>query len=323
MAAAERRVRAISALTGLLPLGIALLAVVAPLRAEVEQLALTWAPGRTGEVALLGGAALVFGLGLMRALEGVARSGVYRRTLSEFLSAPSDPTPSGGAQPSLRSAEIVFDAVSVRYPGASEPTPAPVELHWAAGQGLAVVGANGSGKSSLVRCVVGLQQPTAGRVRFDGHPADRVDWTCLRRRIAYVPQGAFVAANRSVGWHLRLLGPSDLGDEEMERALDQVGLLASLAGHASGDAPLEVPAAELSGGERQRLHLARALIGDPDLVVLDEPEAGLDGAGRAWLRSFLASLAKRSRVLVVAHDESVVPEGFEALTCRRGGEPTA
>lgn len=317
MAAAERRVRTLSALTGLFPLGIALLVVAAPLRSEVEQLAAAWAPGRTAEVALLGATALVFGVGLLRALEGITRTGPHRRALDQFLAAPEPPRLEGSEPVRLRDAQVRFERLSVRYPGARDATPAGVDFSWPAGRGLAVTGPNGAGKSTLARCVVGLEQPTEGTLRFDGTPADAVDWSALRPSIVYVPQGAHIVPDRSVGWHLRLLGPDGLSDATMERALERVGLLPALSGHDGADSPLEVHASELSGGERQRMHLARTLLDDPALVVLDEPEAGLDGAGRAWLRRFVADLATRSRVLLVAHDPEVVPESFVELPCRR------
>lgn len=318
MACAERRVRTVSALTGLFPLGVALVAVAAPLRAEIEQLALRWAPGRAAEVALLGATALVFGLGLLRSFEGAIRTGAHRRALRQFLTAPTEPPSQGDQVISLRTAVVRFDGLTIRYPEAQDATPAQVDFRWPPGRGLALVGDNGAGKSSLARCVLGLQKPTAGALRFDDTRAADVAWAKLRSGIAYLPQRGHIAADRSVAWHLRLLGPDGVSDNTLDRALDEVGLLASLGRHDGGGAPLEVNAGELSGGERQRLHLARTLIGDPELVVLDEPEAGLDADGRAWLRDFIERLAGRSRVLLIAHDPAIVPAGFATLSCRRG-----
>jgi ABC-type Mn2+/Zn2+ transport system ATPase subunit len=103
----------------------------------------------------------------------------------------------------------------------------------------------------------------------------------------------------------------------IDACLERTGLLPGLVDHAarSSVAPREVAAAELSGGERQRMLIARALAQDAELVVLDEPEVGLDADGRARLRELLDELARSRRVIVVAHDESVVPAGFARLVC--------
>jgi ABC-type multidrug transport system ATPase subunit len=101
----------------------------------------------------------------------------------------------------------------------------------------------------------------------------------------------------------------------METALERVGLWDVLCHRAGAASALDIPASQLSGGERKRLQLARTLLGRPQLVILDEPEAGLDEASRRWLRSLLDELATSTRLLVIAHDPNVISDAFTRLTC--------
>jgi ABC-type Mn2+/Zn2+ transport system ATPase subunit len=123
-----------------------------------------------------------------------------------------------------------------------------------------------------------------------------------------------------VAWHLRLFSGRPISDERLDAALAEVALLGVLEEHGrrAGKAPRDVPVGELSGGERQRMHLCRALLYDAELVVLDEPEVALDEAGRHLVRGLLERLAEDRRVLVVAHDPSIVPASFERISCAVG-----
>src|SRR5262249_46204840 len=146
-----------------------------------------------------------------------------------------------------------------------------------------------------------------------------------RQRIAFVPQGAFVAPGESVAWHLRLYAHAPIPDEQLDQALREVGLYAVLSERAArgGKPPRDVPAGQLSGGERQPMRLARALAHQAELVILDEPEAALDDAGRHALAGLLKQLARGRKVLLIAHDASVVPASFARYVCQRGAIPTS
>jgi ABC-type transport system involved in cytochrome bd biosynthesis fused ATPase/permease subunit len=143
-----------------------------------------------------------------------------------------------------------------------------------------------------------------------------LDWSEIRGRVVFVPQHAYIADDRSVAWHLRLLSHGEPSDAQLEEAIEAVGLTDVLAQHASGEPAIDTLASELSGGERQRMHLARALLGDPELIVLDEPEAMIDGEGRVWLHGLLERLSKRARLVVIVHDSSVLPEHAHVVVCR-------
>ena len=322
----ERFAAAWQAVGGLLPAGLAVAAVAGPIRAGAGWAVAALGPAnRLADVGILGGAALVTGLALVHAGEQAVRSAPQRRTLSDFLaeSARGASPPRGGsvaASRSLALAEIAFEDVSCVHPGAAYATPAGVSYRWSDAPGLAISGVNGAGKSTLALALLGLVAPAGGRITVDGVPLEALDLADYRRRVAYVPQGAYLAPGESVAWHLRLFAGGPISDERLDAALAEVGLLGVLEEHAARTrkTPRDVPAGELSGGERQRLHLGRALLHDAELVVLDEPEAALDDAGRRLVRALLERLAERRRVLVIAHDASILPSSFARLTCVRG-----
>jgi ABC-type multidrug transport system fused ATPase/permease subunit len=332
MARAERVVMSWSAVNGLLPAGVAVLAVVAPV-----QVGSRWILGELGvaqiaDVGILGSAALVIGFGFARTVEEAIRTRPYRRAFAAFVAqrdaAPKGPKRAGTPPPSLTAEEIRFEGVSCVHLGAEYATPEGVDYRWVGPSGLALSGDNGAGKSTLLLALLGLIEPTEGRICVGHVPLDEIDLAAYRRRITYIPQGTYTAPGESIAWHLRLLAGAEISDDRLDAALAKVGLLPALDAHATRaeGAPRDVLAGELSGGERQRMHLARAFLHDAELILLDEPEVGLDELGRLRLREFLEELAIRRRVLVIAHDESIIPASFARLRCSRGlrqrGAPT-
>ncbi|WP_240810076.1 metal ABC transporter ATP-binding protein [Actinomadura sp. WMMA1423] len=182
---------------------------------------------------------------------------------------------------------------------------AGVDLRVEPGDVLAVLGANGAGKSTLVKALLGLVPLAGGRTEIFGEPPARFrDW----RRIGYVPQrlpmgGGVPATVREVVASGRVARrsrwrPAPLADRAadraaVERALETVGL----AARARDSAHL------LSGGQQQRVLIARALAGEPDVFVMDEPTAGVDAGSQAAFASALHELARAGRtVVLVAHE---------------------
>ncbi|CTQ33187.1 ATP-binding cassette domain-containing protein [Jannaschia rubra] len=166
----------------------------------------------------------------------------------------------------------------------------PIDLTLAAGGTTVVIGPNGSGKTSLLRLMHGLQRPAAGRVEWALPDAS------ARTRQSYVFQQP-VALRRSVlenlAFPLRLRGvPRARARAAAEDAARRVGL----------DDRLSQSAPSLSGGEMQRLALARALITDPEILFADEPCAALDGAATRRIEGMLLSAAATTRIVMATHD---------------------
>lgn len=160
------------------------------------------------------------------------------------------------------------------------------------GQVLALLGRNGAGKTTTVETIVGLLRPESGSVRVLGLDpiAERAE---LMPHLGAMPQQGGVYPGARPRDMLRLVSSFHAHPESTEHLLDLVGLA-----HRAG-----TPWRSLSGGEQQRLSLALALVGRPDVVLLDEPTAGIDPAGRQVVRSLVAGLrAAGKAVLVTTHD---------------------
>jgi iron complex transport system ATP-binding protein len=200
---------------------------------------------------------------------------------------------------------------------------AGVDLELAAGEHLAVLGPNGAGKTTLLRVLATYRFPTSGQVTVLGARFGRVDLRTLRPRVGLVSVGLdpllarharvdeLVAAARTgalVAWH----APTGDAADHVATALARVG-----AGHLA-DRRLDT----LSQGEQQRVRIARALVTEPDLLLLDEPFAGLDLGGRESLLADLDRLLSEpdgpTVVLVTHHLEEVPPAVTRALLLRDG-----
>lgn len=174
----------------------------------------------------------------------------------------------------------------------------------------AIVGPNGSGKSTLLRASLGLVRPMAGHVRFFGRPLAEV-----RGRVGYVPQRS------SVDWDF----PTTVIDVVVMGLYARLGLLRRPGRHeraramaALEDVGMADYAArqigQLSGGQQQRVFIARALVQEPDLCMLDEPMAGVDATSEATIIALLQRLRDQGRtVVVVHHDLSTVRRWFDWL----------
>jgi zinc transport system ATP-binding protein len=213
---------------------------------------------------------------------------------------------------------VALDDVSFAYPG-GEPVLTGVGLEVAEGEFVAVAGPNGGGKTTLVRIALGLLRPTTGSVRLFGEPAHRFS---RRATLGYLAQRSqlgteapvtvreVVSAGRLAAGGL--VGPLRRRDRALvEDAISEVGL-AGLA---------DTPLARLSGGQQQRAFIAKALAGEPGLLVLDEPTAGVDVESQEALAGLLARLHRDHRVttLYVSHEFGAVEGIVERLVLVRGG----
>ncbi|MGZ4689146.1 MAG: metal ABC transporter ATP-binding protein [Acidimicrobiia bacterium] len=206
---------------------------------------------------------------------------------------------------------IAADGICFAY--GVDPVLDEVSLHVQAGEFVALVGPNGSGKSTLVRIIVGLLSPSAGSVHVFGETPRRLT---DRARLGYVPQrpqiaGALpatvteiVAAGRLArrGWWRR------------PRSADRAAINAAIEAVALGDLRRR-PIGELSGGQQQRVLIAKALAAEPELLVLDEPIAGVDAEAQRLFRNALVHVVRDrgGAVVLVSHELGAVAEDLDRV----------
>lgn len=203
---------------------------------------------------------------------------------------------------------IRVDDLTVAY--RDRPVLWDIDLTVPQGVLMAVVGPNGAGKTTFIKAIQNLIPKAAGEVRIFGQPYERA-----RRRVGYVPQRGSVdwdfpttvrdvvtmGLYGSLGWFKR---PGAAERDRTERALLQVGL------EGLGDRQI----AQLSGGQQQRTFLARALVQDADVYLMDEPFQGVDATTERAVIELLRGLRARGKtVLVVHHDLQTVPEYFDSV----------
>jgi ABC-type multidrug transport system fused ATPase/permease subunit len=190
-----------------------------------------------------------------------------------------------------------------------------------------IAGPSGAGKTTLVDLVAGLLTPDSGAIAVDGTALDGETLERWRAGLAYVGQDGTVF-NDSVRGNLLAGGPTP-DDDALWRALDRVGLAPRVRAFASAlDESVGDRGSQLSGGERQRLVLARGLLRDPTLLILDEATAALDAEGEAELLGRLRKLDRRPAALVIAHRATTLAYCDSVLSIQHGvaeksGDPTA
>ena len=195
--------------------------------------------------------------------------------------------------------EITFEQVSVAHPG-SDLVLKQVELSVPAGQSLALVGATGSGKSTLLLLVPRFLDPERGVVRLDGVDLRDLDLTWLRQRIAFVPQE--MALLRPTVWENVVYGTARASRADAVAAAKAVGVHEVLAGLRNGyDTEIGERGTQLSGGQRQCVAMARAMVRDAPVLLLDEPTTGLDPGTEAVVLAALERLCQGRTTLMVTH----------------------
>jgi ABC-type multidrug transport system fused ATPase/permease subunit len=181
-----------------------------------------------------------------------------------------------------------------------------------------IVGPSGAGKSTLIEVLFGVRERSEGEILFDHTPLDELDLNTLHARIGYVPQdGQFF--HDTVASNLRLKKP-DATDAELWAALELAQAKDFVREFPQGlGTVMGAQGFKLSGGERQRLALARALMTDPDILVLDEPTSALDPATeRAYMESLLR-FKGRMTMIIVAHRTSLIQHADLVLRVENGG----
>ena len=206
---------------------------------------------------------------------------------------------------SRKDAAVVFEKVTLTYHKGSHPSLSDIDFSVARGQTVGIIGGTGSGKSSLVNLIPRFYDATGGRVLVEGRDVRAYDPEALRARIGVVPQKAelFRGTIRSnLCW-----GKADATDEELWTALELAQAADFVRGKEGGlDAPVEQKGRNFSGGQKQRLTIARALVGHPQVLILDDSASALDFVTDAHLRAALKSLPHAPTTFIISQRTSSI-----------------
>jgi ATP-binding cassette, subfamily B, bacterial len=244
-----------------------------------------------------------------------AAAGV-RRVLDVIDTPPEVPDPAGvdgreGEVLPPGPLEVRFERVRFRYATGGDVL-RDVDVEVPPAHRIAVVGETGSGKSTFVKVLTRLLDPTAGSVRLSGVPLDQVRFDELRRRVAFVPQDGFLF-DASIGDNVRYGAPA-VPDEDVLAAFDELGLRDWLHGFPDGlVTEVGERGSRLSAGERQLIALVRAWIGRPDLLVLDEATSAVDPLLEVRLRRAIERVTSACTSVTVAHRLSTAEAADEVL----------
>jgi ATP-binding cassette subfamily B protein len=266
-----------------------------------------------GYVQMLTGPTRMLGIALGMAQRAVASGARVFELLDRAptLRAPADapPLPDGAGRIELRGVTLAYDG--------GEPVLEDVDLVVEPRTTVALVGATGSGKTSLVALVPRLYDPVEGSVLVDGADVREVDLASLRREIALVSDDAFLFS-ASVRENIAYAQP-DATQGEVEAAARRAGIHEFISGLPEGyDTRVGERGLTLSGGQRQRVAIARALIRDPRILILDDATSSVDATTESEIKRSIAEVAARRTTLVIAHRLSTIALADEIVVLEEG-----
>ena len=229
---------------------------------------------------------------------GRAVAGRVMAILDEPVATP--PALARSASSAVPPGDIVFDGVSVHFPGRGEPALDRLSLTIPTGLRLTIVGETGAGKTTVVSLLMRFLEPDAGSIRVGNTPLSDIDVVDWRRSVAWVPQAPHLF-HGTIADNLRLARP-DATPAQLADAARAAGASEFIETLPEGfETQVGEGAIRLSGGQRQRLAIARALLRDAPLLILDEPTAHLDPEGEEAIAATIDDLAGTRTVLVVSH----------------------
>ncbi|HEX2233631.1 MAG TPA: ABC transporter ATP-binding protein [Thermoleophilaceae bacterium] len=238
--------------------------------------------------------------------------------VSELLDERASVTERPDARPlPCVSGRVEFDAVTFAYPGSARPALDDVRLVVEPGETVAVVGPSGAGKSTLARLLLRFDDPASGRILLDGTDLRHVTLVSLRDKVGLLLQETLLpdlTAAEAIAY-----GREGATKEQIEAAARAAGAHHFIVALPEGyDTRLGQRGRRLSGGQRQRIAVARALVRDTPVLVLDEPTTGLDSGAKAALLEPLRALTSARTTILISHDPEVIEHADRVVALRDG-----
>ncbi|WP_299084650.1 type I secretion system permease/ATPase [uncultured Ruegeria sp.] len=265
---------------------------------------------------------ILLGRALAPVEQAVGQWGVIERARSAWTSLNKflDQTPPEVARTKLPvpAANLKAKSLTVIPPGSNTPTLRNVTLSLEPGKALGVIGKSGSGKTTLAKALLGLWPPAAGEIRLGGATLDQYDATDLGRHIGYLPQQVTLF-NGTVAENIARMSENPDPEAVVAAAKKANAHELILTLEKGYDTFLEGNDSQLSGGQKQRIALARALYGDPVLLILDEPNSALDADGTEALNAAVRGLkAAGKSAIIMTHRPQAISECDDLAVVEKG-----
>lgn len=212
---------------------------------------------------------------------------------------------------------ITFEGVSFSYPGTEKAVLSDIKLSFKPGEKVAIIGRTGAGKTTLGKLCVGLYQPTEGSVRVGNIDVRQLDASELRRNIGYISQDSILfygTLKDNIAF-----GLPEVDDHAVKYAADIAGVDEFAQSHPAGyGMPVGERGTSLSGGQRQAVSIARAVLPDPGIMIMDEPSSNMDNQSEIRLRAKLKPYMKDKTVLIITHRFSMLDMVDRLIIMERG-----
>lgn len=239
------------------------------------------------------------------------------RSLSEIMSAEDIENDSGKRHVNEIKGVLDFENVCYRYPNETKNVINNFNLHVNEGERIAVVGASGSGKTTIMNLIIGLLSPTSGRIYLDGKPLDEVSMQEYRHFISVVPQNSMLFSG-TIKENITY-GLSHYTEKEFNDALENSFITEFLPSFPKGiNTIVGEHGDKLSGGQKQRVSIARALIRNPKILILDEATSALDNVSEYHVQKAIDKLVNKRTTFIVAHRLSTIRNADRIVVMENG-----
>ncbi|MGQ4647238.1 ATP-binding cassette domain-containing protein [Lyngbya aestuarii] len=254
---------------------------------------------------------------IMAVLPEIGKGFESIRSLGEVLECPDVEHNWGKVPVKQVRGEFIFESVSFTYPGAQQFALQDFSLQIKPGETVAIVGRSGAGKSTLLNLIIGFLRPTTGRILLDGSEMNTLDLRTYRRFLSVVSQETILFEG-TLKENI-LYGSEHVSEELLKQAIRDANAWEFISELSQGlNTPIGENGTKLSGGQRQRLAIARALIRNPRVLILDEATAALDTVNEALIQEALERLKLNRTTFVVAHRLSTIRKANRIIVLEEG-----
>jgi ATP-binding cassette subfamily B protein len=255
---------------------------------------------------------------LLNAIPQYGRGVEAIRSIGEILECPDIEQNEGKAPVARVDGRILFEGVEYTYPKTASPAVRNVDLDIQQGEVVAFVGESGAGKTTMMSLVIGFHRPTRGRILLDGRDMAELDLRTFRRFIAVVPQTTILFSG-TVRDNITYGIAEPVDEKKLLEVVVKANAMEFVEKLPKGlDTPLGEHGARLSGGQRQRIAIARALIRDPRIIILDEATSSLDVRSEALVQQAVERLIAGRTTLIVAHRLSTIRTAHRVVVMKNG-----